>query len=280
MPVPSDSSYGPEAACAVRIAAETAELLRRYAAALPAAETKEEGELVSVADREADVLIRSRIEEAFPGDGLLTEEGLDDGRRLEASRVWVVDPLDGTRDFLAGSDEFSVHVALTVDGAPVVGVVAAPMSRRTWLGMPGTGAWVREDGMDEWSAVRPRPPEDPLRVAVTRRELDANGLALVRSLPSGVLHRSGSAGLKAVMVADGSCDLYPAVTRRMGEWDLCAPHAVAAGAGCSCTDLVGDPLVYNRPDVRARRGFMVATPGLLPRIRPMLVRWAEHAGWL
>lgn len=272
--VPALGPLTPEATIAVRASEEAGTLLRRHFAEGPDPEEKSGGELVSVADREADTLLRARLAEAFPADALLTEETPDDGTRRDQDRVWIVDPLDGTRDFLGGTPDFAVHVGLARGGSPVVGVVHCPPSGRTWLGVPGHGAWAR-DGGGAWSPIRVVPPDAPLRVAVTRRPLGPRTRELRELLPEHVLVRSGSAGLKAALVADGSCDVYPAVTRRMKEWDLCAPHAVVQAAGGVCTDLAGNPLTYNAADVRASRGFLVTTPTLLTRLRPVLAELAK-----
>ncbi|MAG32755.1 MAG: hypothetical protein CL908_17885 [Deltaproteobacteria bacterium] len=272
--LPDVGPLASEAATAVAASEEAGVLLRRHFADLPPPEEKVGGEPVSIADRESDDLIRARLLGVFPADALLTEEAPDDGARANKDRVWIVDPLDGTRDFLAGVPEFAVHVGLAREGAPVLGVVHCPPTARTWLGVPGRGAWAR-DGGGEWSPIRVHEPADPLRIAVTRRGLGSRTRQLRTLLPAHVLVRSGSAGLKAALVADGGCDVYPAVTRVMKEWDLCAPHAVVAAAGGVCTDLGGGSITYNAPDVRASRGFLVTTPALLERLRPILAEMAK-----
>lgn len=257
-----------EAHGALRAASRAASVLMDHwrAGALP--ETKADGSPVSAADRAADAAVRSELEGAFPDDGLLSEEVEDDGRRLDKVRVWIVDPLDGTRDFLQGSEDFSVHVGFTMDGAPSVGVVHAPTSDTVWLGVPGVGAWVSMGG-SRWTVRTVSGPGPALRVAVPRRELGPRTRRLRELLPEHVVVRRGGCGIKAALVVDDAADVYAAVTRSLKEWDLCAPHAIAAGAGAVCTDVAGGTLSYNSDDVTARRGFVVAAPWTRDLLRPV-----------
>jgi 3'(2'), 5'-bisphosphate nucleotidase len=265
---------------ALQAALAASGILQAHFRDLPPSEAKVDGELVSAADRDADRLIRATLGRSFPDDALLTEETPDDGHRLETRRVWIVDPLDGTRDFLEGSSEFAVHIALVEDGRPLLGLVHRPSSGRTWLGVPGGGAWVGDGSVDAWTTIRVAEPLTPWRIALTRRMLGPAVEALLRRLPSHVLVRSGSSGLKGAMVGDGRCELYAGMTSRMKEWDLCAPHAVVEAAGGRAVDLRGEPLSYNRPDVRARRGFLATTPALLHRLMPILDALPDDIPWL
>ena len=269
MDLPAGIPLGEETRLALQAAADAGEALLGYWRGDDIREEKADGEPVSIADRAADGIIRGALQEAYPADGILSEEHPDDGARLERRRVWIIDPLDGTRDYLDGTPEFAVHIALAVDGAPALGVVHAPALERTWLGLPGHGAWARNEGAP-WAGISVTGLADPIRVAVTRRPLGRRTAVFRSHLPPHVLVRSGGCGLKAARVAQGSCDLYAAVTRRMKEWDLCAAHAVAEAAGAVCTDLGGAPLVYNAPDVVARGGFLVASREAQQALRPAI----------
>lgn len=183
-------------------------------------------------DRQAHlVLMDGLAERVAAGDGVLSEEGRDDPARLEADRVWIVDPLDGTREFgEPPRTDWAVHVALTLSGRPVAGAVALPAMGLT---------------LSTW---RPPPPPPPMpaapRVIVSRSRPPAAATFLAQQL-GGVLIEMGSAGAKAMAVVRGEADVY-AHSGGQYEWDSCAPVAVALAAGLHASRIDGSPLVYNR----------------------------------
>ncbi|HYF45424.1 MAG TPA: 3'(2'),5'-bisphosphate nucleotidase CysQ, partial [Acidimicrobiales bacterium] len=169
-----------------------------------------------------------------PDDAVLSEESVDDPVRLERSRVWIIDPLDGTREYgEPPRDDWAVHVALTEDGTPTAGAVA----------LPGAGL-VLHTG--EPPAVAPA-VDGPPRLAVSRTRPPACTELLVDRLGA-TLVEMGSAGAKAMAVVRGLVDVY-AHSGGQYEWDSCAPVAVALAAGLHATRIDGSPLVYNQQDV-------------------------------
>ena len=184
-------------------------------------------------DRQSNELLLARLAELRPDDAVLSEESVDDKTRLDASRVWIVDPLDGTREYgEPPRSDWAVHVALTVDGVPVAGAVALPgldvvLSTATPPSVPA-----RADGPPRLAVSRTRPP------ACTEVLVAALGASLVEM---------GSAGAKAMAVVRGEVDVY-AHSGGQYEWDSCAPVAVAAAAGLHVSRLDGSPLRYNQPD--------------------------------
>lgn len=184
-------------------------------------------------DRRAHDLLVARLAAARPGDAVLSEEGLADEARLTAGRVWIVDPLDGTREFgEVPRTDWAVHVALVVGGEAVAGAVALPgrdLTLATDPPPPTPPAWA---GPPRIVVSRSRPPAEAARVA------DALG---------GELVPLGSAGAKAMAVVLGDADVY-AHSGGQYEWDSAAPVAVARAAGLHVSRLDGSPLVYNRPD--------------------------------
>ncbi|MPY94323.1 MAG: 3'(2'),5'-bisphosphate nucleotidase CysQ [Acidimicrobiia bacterium] len=184
-------------------------------------------------DRAADDLLVTALRRARPRDGLLTEESVDDGRRLEHERVWIVDPLDGTREFSEpGRADWAVHVALTEGGAPVAGAVALP---------------ARDLVLSTVSPV-PVPPgrDGPPRLVVSRSRPPAIAAPVAEDLHAEVVEL-GSAGAKAMAVVLGDAEVY-LHAGGMYEWDSCAPVAVALHAGLHCSRIDGRPLRYNNPD--------------------------------
>lgn len=185
-----------------------------------------------VADKVANAFILTGLAEWRPDDAVLSEESFDDRRRLEASRVWIIDPLDGTREYSEGRADWAVHVALAVDGIPRVGAVA----------MPAMGRLYRSDkAVAPPEATRERPL---MLVSRTRPPAEVEEIAL---LLGAELVPMGSAGAKAMAVVAGEADLYYHAGGQH-EWDNCAPAAVALGAGLHASRLDGSPFVYNQAD--------------------------------
>src|SRR5688500_4466218 len=213
-----------------RIATEAGELLleiRADAAAgrLDPSQLKDEG------DRRSNDLILERLRRAHPGDAVLSEEKADDPSRVDAPRTWIVDPLDGTREF--GEDprtDWAVHVALGEKGLPTVAAVALP-ARRITLSPPGPPLLPGRVARPPILGVsRPRPPAET---------------EIVRAALGGDLLPMGSAGAKAMAVVKGEADVYVHGGGQR-EWDSAAPVGVAAAAGLHVSRLDGSPLVYNQ----------------------------------
>jgi 3'(2'), 5'-bisphosphate nucleotidase len=184
-------------------------------------------------DRAAHGLLMRRLAELRPHDAVLSEEGTADPARLAAERVWIVDPLDGTREFseLPRAD-WAVHVALVIGGDPGAGAVALPargLTLATDPPPPPPGAWT-----------------GPPRVVVSRSRPPAEATLIAEAL-GGELVTLGSAGAKAMAVVLGEAEVY-AHSGGQHEWDSAAPVAVARAAGLHASRLDGTPLVYNRPD--------------------------------
>lgn len=226
-PEPSPSFHH-EATAAVEIARLAGEQLL-----VVRASGRSGADLKAAGDRVAQGVIAVELARRFPHDAVLSEEAADDGRRLDADRVWVVDPLDGTREFAEPPrSDWAVHVALVVDGTPVVGAVALP-----------AGGVVLGSGTPR--AVPPR-RTGPVRLLVSRTRPGEHTAALAEALGAETVPM-GSAGAKAMAVVTGEADVY-AHSGGQYEWDSAAPVAVAAAAGLHVSRLDGSPLRYNRPD--------------------------------
>jgi len=218
-------------ALAGALATRAGELLVELRSTAPSATDEDRRALKDEGDRQAhELLMASLAERLAAGDGVLSEEGVDDPIRLGARRVWIVDPLDGTREFgEVPRTDWAVHVALAIDGAPVAGAVALPA-----LGLTlASGAPL--------PTLAP-PPGRP-RVIVSRSRPPAAAVWLADQL-GGDLVEMGSAGAKAMAVVRGEADIY-AHSGGQYEWDSCAPVAVALAAGLHASRIDGSPLVYN-----------------------------------
>ena len=184
-------------------------------------------------DRRANALILRRLAESRPHDAVLSEESHDDQARCGCSRVWIVDPLDGTREYAEGRDDWAVHIALSIDRHAAEGAVALPAIGTTFV----SGAARPPHTLPTRPRMvvsRSRPPALAMRVA------EAMGAMLIEM---------GSAGAKAMEVARGEADVYLHAGGQH-EWDNCAPVAVARAYGLHASRIDGADLVYNCPDPR------------------------------
>jgi 3'(2'), 5'-bisphosphate nucleotidase len=221
-----------EPADAARIATEAGELLLDLRRRL-ADEGVDLKALRDEGDRRSNELILRRLREIYPDDPILSEESKDDPSRLASRRVWIVDPLDGTREFgEAGRTDWAVHVACAIDGAPVVGAVALPGRGLVLATSPAATVAVQAEGQPRLLVSRTRPPSLALELA---------------SRLGAMLVPMGSAGAKTMAVVLGEGDVYVHAGGQY-EWDSCAPIAVAAAAGLHVSRLDGSPLRYNQPN--------------------------------
>ncbi len=216
-------------ALAIELAERSAQVLR----ALRDSGIEDPEVLRKEGDRRSHEVLVAELAAQRPRDGVLSEEGADSTRRLSARRVWIVDPLDGTREFgEPGRVDWAVHVALVIDGFPVVGAVALPALGEIWstasttVPMPARGA--------------------PPRLAVSRTRPGWSAGVVERAL-SAELVPLGSAGFKALAVVRGQAEIY-AHSGGQYEWDSAAPVAVALAHGVHASRLDGSPLLYNNPD--------------------------------
>ncbi|MGE4322328.1 MAG: 3'(2'),5'-bisphosphate nucleotidase CysQ [Sphingobium sp.] len=185
-------------------------------------------------DQTANQFLVHALRETRPDDGLLSEEEKDNDARLSSSRVWIVDPVDGTREYGEERADWAVHVGLAIDGVATVGAVALP-------GMDG-GVVLRTDRPVGLPAA-----SDRLRMVVSRTRPAPEAVTVAERLGAELVPM-GSAGAKAMAVILGQADIY-LHSGGQYEWDSCAPVAVARAHGLHCSRINGDPLVYNRSDV-------------------------------
>jgi 3'(2'), 5'-bisphosphate nucleotidase len=215
-----------DAALARRLATEAGQLLLRLRDAPDTGET-----LGAKGDREANRLILDMLRRERPDDAILSEEEAADPARLKARRIWIVDPLDGTREYDERRDDWAVHVGLSIDGVAREGAVALPALGTCFC--------------SEFPPAL-RPESSPLRMLVSRTRPAKEAVAVAEALGAELVPM-GSAGAKAMAVLRGEADIY-LHTGGQYEWDNCAPAAVALAAGLHASRVDGSPLVYNRAD--------------------------------
>ena len=231
---------------AVKLVEEAAAVIMAVRAAGFAVDAKADATPVTVADTRAEALIVAGLRAAAPEIPVIAEEEVAAGRiTAPSARYWLVDPLDGTREFAAGRDEFAVNIGLIEHGAPVLGAVASPALGEVHFGIVGQGAWRRRGGVEEPISARHAPPEG-LTVMASRHYADDPRLAaFLAGYRIAALTNIGSA-LKFLRVAEGAADFYPRLGRTM-EWDTAAPQAVLEAAGGSVLTHDGAPLRYGKP---------------------------------
>ena len=258
MPVaPSAGPWDQELAVA-RAAAEAAAAVFPPPGAAPAAERKPDGSPVTATDLAANARILAVLRTAFPADAILSEELADEPARLRAHRVWIVDPLDGTRDFIAGSGDYAVHVALAVEGVPVVAVVAWPAEDAIYTAVRGGGAWRHDAAGSHALKVAAARPLAAYRTGITRTAMHP---ALQRFLERGGLAGAAvprGASIKHLLLAAGALDCCVTLHGGEHEWDTAAPGLIVTEAGGTVTDADGVPFRYNQPDVRHHRGVLLS----------------------
>ena len=212
-------------------------------------------DLGKLGDERANQLLLDRLAAGRPVDAVLSEESKDTPERLLRSRVWIIDPLDGTREYGEGRDDWAVHVALAVDGKAAVGAVALP------------GQVLRSD-----QPVPLPAPNLPLRMVVSRTR-PAHEAVHVATVLQADLVAMGSAGAKAMAVVTGTADIY-LHSGGQYEWDNCAPVAVAQAHGLHCSRIDGSAMAYNCADVSlpdlliCRPELAVQVLGLVAAIAP------------
>jgi 3'(2'), 5'-bisphosphate nucleotidase len=262
---------------ASQIAREAAVLVRGYHRKRLVIESKAGGEPVTEADRAASALIVERLGAAFPADVVLSEEVPDSGARLGKRRVWMVDPIDGTSDFILGDVGFVVMIGLAIDGRPMVGAVAHPLTEKVYGGIAGTGAWVEAaDGERRplHTSTIEAPPGIRLVASKTHRTQRIDRIKRALQIKDEI--NVGSVGLKIGLVSEAERDLYVYTGGRTKIWDTCGPEAILLGAGGQMTDVDGEPLVYDRQDLYNRRGIVASNGPLHAFVIKTLAPLVDH----
>jgi len=237
-------------------------------------------EPVTQADRIANELIVSRLAQEFPNDGILAEESIDTEHRLEKSRAWMVDPLDGTNGFIDGNGDFAVQIGLAEDGDCVVGVVYQPLTGVLYRAVQGQGTWIeRPDYEPERALVSDQRDVTNMRLAASRSHRSSRMNKVVSILGVKEEVRRGSVGIKVGLIVERQCDLYVHLSPRTKQWDTCAPQLILTEAGGQMTDLFGHQLHYNVLEVQNRNG-LVASNGaaheqLIETLAPLLAEFGR-----
>lgn len=223
-------------------------------------------EPVTRADREASTAIVDGLTRAFPADVVISEELEVDPRRVVVSRVWYVDPIDGTRDYIRGDDGFAVMIGLCVDGVPTLGVVHQPTRARTYFAAPQVPAQVTDGQGTQPLQVSGTDDPAQIRLAASASHRSADIDRVKDQLGIRDELNVGSVGLKLCLIAAGSRDLYVNPAAKTKAWDTCAPEAILNAAGGQLSDLYGRPVDYRAEDLRHHFGLVGSNKVLHPRV--------------
>lgn len=262
-----------------KVAQEAATIVQTFYVGSAEVQYKDDKSPVTEADRSANEHIIHRIKTTFPGDGILSEESQDDLSRLEKNRVWIIDPLDGTKEFIARSGEFSVMIGLAVDGEAVLGAIMQPDPGLLYAGARGIGAYLFEE--DEQISLQVSSKSEPreMILACSRSHRPSVVDELVRAMHITQERVSGSVGLKSGLISRQLADIYPHPSPGCMEWDSCAPHALLEAAGGTMTDCWGNPLSYNKEDIRAHNGILASNGGIHAALVEIVSKACEAEGY-
>lgn len=214
--------------------------------------SKADGSPVTAADEAAEAIICDGLKRVASAVPVISEEhaARERPKPIVGGSYFLVDPLDGTREFIAGRDEYTINIALMTDGAPLFGIICAPALGDLWRGVVGRGAerisLAHQSEAPTPIHTRPRPASEAV-VMVSRSHLEARTKSYVDGLPAAKLVQSGSS-IKFCRLAEGSADLYPRLAPTH-DWDIAAGHAILKAAGGSVTAPDGAPLIYGTNDL-------------------------------
>jgi len=243
---------------------EAGRLIEQLKAAGCEARDKADKTVVTEADEAAERLLEAAIRAADAAAVIVGEEASAAGIQPDAcSRFWLVDPLDGTRDFVDGGLDYSVNIGLIENGETVLGLVLHPPSQTLWTGAKGLGAW-KESAAGTRDAITTRPLAHPPTIVTSRSHLDAKTRAWVEAIPGAISCPSGSS-LKFCLLAEGAADAYP----RYGptsEWDTAAAHAILLAAGGIMVDVFAQPFRYGKPDYLNSSFLALGDPAAASRL--------------
>jgi 3'(2'), 5'-bisphosphate nucleotidase len=223
---------------------------------------KGRGNPVTAADQASSRFITQELERRFSRDAVLSEEERDNKARLAASRVWIVDPMDGTTEFVAHRDEFAVMIGLAIDGKPLMGVVYQPTESKLYYAAAGSGAFLEQHEIRQRLHVSTEGDSSRLVAAVSRTHDSTPAQQVRDALQIRRTLQFGSAGLKIGKICEGIAHLYVVLGAGTSQWDTCAPEAILHEAGGRITDIAGNPLQYNVPEPRNLHG-VVASNGVI-----------------
>lgn len=251
------NKYEKELKYAINAARIAADIIMHYYKNGFEVEIKEDDSPVTIADKSADKAIRNYLAPLFPNYDFLTEEGVDNLARLEKEYVWIIDPLDGTKDFVHHDDEFTVNVALSCNGEIVVGVIAVPVTKKIYYAVKDAGAFeLLPDGTITKIHVNDKTKD--LTVSTSRyhkRQSETDYLERNKDLIKHTVTLGST--LKAIAIAKGEIEMFYRGSAGTKEWDVAAADLIVSEAGGYFLKPDGTRIRYNKEDVRNSEGYII-----------------------
>jgi len=221
-----------------------------------AVEIKDDQSPVTLADRHADEIIRAMLQKAFPSYAFLTEESDDDLARLNNDYVWIIDPVDGTKDFVAKNDEFTTNIALSYKHQAVLGVIVIPAKNEYYYAVKGIGSFHVTHGVT--TRIHVNDKTHHLTMLTSRFHFNDNEKAILMKYPTRITNRETyGSSIKACRIAEGLAEVSYRLSAGTKEWDTAASQIIVEEAGGLFVQPDGIPLTYNRVDVYNRAGYVI-----------------------
>lgn len=221
-------------------------------------EIKEDNSPVTKADKAADKIIRQILSDAFPNYAMLTEESLDDKTRLKNDYVWIVDPVDGTKDFVAKNGEFTVNIGLSYKHEAVLGVILAPVTGEIYFAVKNEGSFYLENKDAKPVKIHVNNKTEDLTTLVSRFHSNETEQAMIKKHSDKIKHQAIiGATLKGCIIARGLAEMSYRFSSNTKEWDTCAMQIIVEEAGGHLLKFDGTPIRYNREDVYNHDGYVI-----------------------
>jgi 3'(2'), 5'-bisphosphate nucleotidase len=211
---------------------------------------------VTEADQLANNYLVAELRRRFPDDGIVAEESPDQSEALSKARCWFVDPLDGTKEFIAKNGEFSVMLGLSIDGTSVLGAVYQPALDKLYLGAQGQGARLEHAGHTRSLQVSAKSDPSALKLVVSRSHRPSSIEQIMQRLGAQQEMPSGSVGVKVGLIAEQAADLYVHVSDKSSLWDACGPEAILHAAGGRFVHVDGTPISYRSAQMQNTKGIL------------------------
>lgn len=221
-------------------------------------EIKNDNSPVTKADKAADKIIREILSREFPTYSLLTEESIDDKSRLNSDYVWIVDPVDGTKEFVAHNDEFTVNIGLSYKHECVLGVILNPVSGEIYYGVKNVGAFYKKDKDSNPIEIHCSNKTKNITALISRNHSNEKEEFLLNKHSDVIkIRKVLGASLKGCAIAKGEAEISYRMSAQTKEWDTCAMQAIVEAAGGFILKPDGERIMYNRDDVYNRDGYVI-----------------------
>lgn len=241
---------------------------------------KTKNDPVTEADQLANAYIVDALRKRFPNDGIVAEETADQSDALKKSRCWFVDPLDGTKEFIAKNGEFSVMIGLAIDGVASLGVVFQPGKDKLYRGAVGMPAVLEHAGKEAHLTVSDKADPSTLKLVVSRSHRPDSIAQIMSRLGATEEMPSGSVGVKVGLIAERAADLYVHVSDKSSLWDACAPEAILHAAGGRFTHVDGSAIDYRQKEMGNARGILACNGKSFAAVAPIVRDVATSTGFL